>query len=193
MSTDRYQILLERTKNEFPRFNVRSRAWWLRAVFCFLKIFGSGGDGYVTTIFSTMYVPDDFGSWNNDKKYRLLRHEKIHVKQFYEFPFGPRFWRLNHLIVAFLYILVLPVFWTFRAKFEREGYTQSMLVWFEDYGPMDERMWKGQVNMMLVQFSTGAYCWMWRARPTRKWTNKTLEKIHAGEIRNEADYIPRAA
>jgi hypothetical protein len=188
-NVNRAEALIERVKREVPSFNVikRSDSRFLRTVFWPLqKVTGRTYGQYATTIFSTVYVPDDWDSWSPDRQYSLLRHEIMHIRQFWNWPFGPKTWWLNHFIVAFLYLLCLPVIWTMRAKFEREGYTQSMLVhhelgWLTDV--------ESEVKWIADTFSNSSYLWMWRRGPAEAWARQTIAAIQSGQIVNDADRI----
>ena len=192
MSTDRYQILVERTKKEFPRFNVKERdKSWLRPVFWLMsKITRVDYSGFTTTIASTMYTGSDWKTDSSDDKYKTLRHEKIHIKQVHRFPLGRWAWPINHLIMGLLYAFVLPFILTFRAKFEREGYVQTLLVEYELRGQISEYRMKHNAEWMARTFGGSAYAWMWRKSAARNWAMRTQKKIVAGEIRNEADRVP---
>src|SRR4051812_28302203 len=129
----RYDVLAGRTLQEFPRFRVvrRSDSWWMRSVFWVLHrvLRNAGYSEFATTIFSTVYVPDLRDTYTDRQKYDLLRHEKRHIRQAHHWPLGRWAWPVNHLLFALAYLLLpLPVLWTARAYFEREGYLQNLLV-----------------------------------------------------------------
>ena len=158
MSTNRYMILLARTKKEFPRFHVELRRdSWLHPIFWLLsKITRMDYSTFTTTIASGMYTRDDWEDRTPDQKYMTLRHEKVHIKQFHCFPLGRWAWPLNHLIQGLCYLLLLPIILTFRAKFEREGYTQSLLVEYELHGPMSEAKKERRAQWMAKTFGGSA-------------------------------------
>lgn len=186
---DRYQELLAKTKEEFPRFRVtRRKNSWLRPVFWILsKTLRRKFENFTTTIFSHMYVGEGWDDLSQNEKYQVLRHEKTHVHQFHYWPLGKRLWFLNHLAVAICYLAVLPVLWTFRAKFEREGYTQTMLVWYELYGPFSDISMEYWARRMATTFSSSTYAWMWTRTSAYAWAMETMRRINDGEIRNEKE------
>jgi hypothetical protein len=188
---DRYQILAGKTRKEYPRFNVKKRdSSWLRFPFWVLKkITRNDYRTFTTTIFSTMYVGETWERKTQNEKYKTLRHEKKHIRQFHCFPFGRWAWPINHLIMALLYLLVLPIILTFRAKFEREGYTQSMLVHYELEGPFSDEDMESWARWIANTFGTGTYFWMWRKKAAYAWAMQTMRAINAGEIRNDADRV----
>ncbi len=188
---DRYQILASRTKAEFPRFHVKLRKKsWLHPLFWVLsKVLRMDYSTFTTTIFSGMYTRDSWESRPSELKYRTLRHEKTHIKQFHCWPLGRWAWPLNHLIMGFCYIFIFPFFLTFRAKFEREGYTQSMLVKFELYGPFSAREMESEARWLAKTFGTSTYGWMWTKKKAYAWAMDTMRKINASEITNDADRV----
>jgi len=188
---DRYQLLTDKVKREFPRFGVKKRdSSWLAPIFFVLKkITGQSYETFTTTVFSTMYVGPSWDKKSPDEKYKTLRHEKKHIRQFHCFPFGRWAWPLNHLIMAIFYLLILPVRWTFRAKFEREGYTQSMLVHYELNGPFSESEMEGWARWLADTFGGSAYAWMWSKQKAYAWAMKTMKAINAGEITNPQDRV----
>jgi hypothetical protein len=188
---DRYQILFARVKSLYPRFNVRARdSSWLYPLFWLLKkITRREYDTFTTTVFSTMYVGPAWEDKTPNEKYKTLRHEMKHIRQFHEFPL-PRFlWPVNHLLMALCYILVLPILLTMRAKFEREAYTQTMLVEFELRGAFSERKMEDWARWMAETFGSAMYLLMWRGKPAYAWAMDTMRKINAGEITNKLDRV----
>lgn len=191
MTEDRYDKLAVRVKAIYPRFNVRPRRKsWLRYVFFVMgKITGKSFAAFHTTIFSTMYTGPMWETMSDRSRYRLLRHEMVHIEQAHEFPLGRWAWPINHILWALCYILVLPFIWTLRAKFEREGYTQSLLVDFELYGPMSEIEMESKARWMSEVFSGRFYGWMWTRKKAYAWAMKTIREIHSGKIVNNVDKV----
>lgn len=188
---NRYEILAANTRREFPRFTVkeRSKSWLGRIFWLLQKITRQDYGEYTTTIFSTMYVESDWATMTTDEKYKLLRHEKKHIEQFHKWPLGRWAWPINHLIVALCYLFLFPVFWTMRAKFEREGYTQTMLVDYELAGYLTEAQIERNAAWMAQTFSDSSYFFMWRRKAAYAWAVETMRKIRAGEITNPTDRV----
>ncbi len=151
-------------------------------------------DGFTTTIWRTMYVPPGFAFWAIEDRYRLLRHELVHLRQFRRWPLPwldrPGVWRINAVLMSLCYLLVLPVRWTFRAKFEREAYTQSMLSWYEcrHYG-FTSHYKARQIAKMGQTFGSGTYAWMWTRAKAEQWAADTLAAIERGDITNARDNV----
>lgn len=197
MALNRFHLLQDKVKREFPRFKVVERnKSWLRVVFAVLRfVTRQDYKGFTTTIGSTMYVGETWAKKSSNSKYKTLRHEMIHVRQFHCWPLGRWAWPINHLLMSLCYLLVLPVFWTMRAKFEREGYTQSLLTEFELYGPFSDVQMEREARWLADTFGGSSYAWMWRKKKAYEWAMETMRKINDGEITNDRDRVdlPRAA
>lgn len=194
---DRYAVLYLQAKSRFPRFSVKFRDQsWLQPIFWLLsKVTGQNYNGFVTTVFSTMYVGSDWATDSTTSKYKTLRHEMRHIDQFHRWPLGRWAWPVNHVLMALAYLLLLPVIWTLRAKFERDGYTQTMLVEYELGGPISDSRMEENARWMAQTFGGSAYLFMWRKKAAYAWAMETQRKINAGEISNPQDRVeaPRAA
>lgn len=181
---EHYRTFAHKVRSDYPRFNVKQRdKSWLRPIFWLLReITKQDYRSFTTTIFSTMYVGPDWEKKSDVAQYKTLRHEAVHIKQFHCFPLGRRAWPINHALMAICYLLILPVFWTMRAKFEREGYIQTMLVEYELHGPFSESKMEEWGRWMAGTFGGGAYAWMWTGNKGYEWAMDTMRKINAGEI-----------
>lgn len=192
-NVNRSEILFNRIKKEIPGVKIvlhkNSRLmtvihWILRNVFRQKHV----SESYTTTIAKTIYVPNTFNKWHPNAQYKLLRHELIHLRQFRKWPFPflgiPVLWWFNCVIFSFFYLFVLPLKVTFRARFEKQAYTQSLLSAFElgqiNLENPDE--WKVWAEDMERQFGTGAYFFMARKGEGAKFAYDTLELIKCGII-----------
>ncbi len=189
VAINRFELLRQRTLAEFPRFRIKPRSRsWLRPIFWVLeRLTRRKYDGFTTTIFSTMYVGDDWETNPSDDRYATLRHEKVHIDQFHRWPLGRRLWPVNHVLMALCYVLVLPVLWTLRARFERAGYTQTLLVQHELDGKISDYQMERNAAWLADIFGGSAYFFMWRRRAAYAWAMETQRKINAGEITNPTD------
>lgn len=190
---NRYLTLLVRTQKEIPSCKVvrKSDSKFMRFLNFFVGMFNKNFmNSYTTTIFRTIYVPDDFPLRDADQQYSTLRHEMQHLRQFRSWPFKslakPGLWWINALIMAFCYTLVLPVWWTFRAHFEKAGYTQTLLVEYELGKLQDTERW---VNWLVETFAGPSYLYMDDRKTAEKWARDTIIGIVSGKIRNDQDRI----
>ena len=202
--TGRFDRLWARTQREIPgaRIVLRKDSTFLAVVFgalgWLLKVVTFGKkkidySAFATTIGRTLYMPDGYLWWDDVEKYRRLRHELVHLRQFrcWPFPFlGHRgVWRINAVLMGLCYLLVLPAFLTMRAHFERAGYTQTMLVRWEMGGLRSTRDRERHIAWLVRTFSTGKYFWMSTAKRTKKWASTTMLQIMDGEICNDRDDV----
>lgn len=178
---DRYAILLRRTQAQFPRFKVKKK----KDAFLHILPF----KGFTTTIGSTMYVADNFDQWSSNARYATLRHEKIHVEQFNCWPLGQWAWPLNYLLFSLVYLFCFPVLWTMRAKFEREGYTQTMLVNYELHGVSTESQKEAIAESLVDYFGGVFYFFMWRRKAAFAWAMEMQRRIERGLITNPRDRV----
>lgn len=147
-----------------------------------------------TTIGSNIYLVDDvieMGYWKSI--YGTVRHELIHVLQrarwwllydlSYLFPqiLAPvaifAIWGPLWLLFFLVFLAPLPAPW--RMKWEMEGYTATLLTYFEIHGDLPDEF----VDRKARNFYTAAYYFMW---PFKKDVLRRLKRI-ATKIR--AGYI----
>ncbi len=177
----RYDALVEALRAEFPKLRIldKRESRVHRAIHAALVVITFGAmrdylDGYQTTIGSTIYITREFASWSDDRRYVVLRHEAVHLRQF-------RKWTLPGM--ALLYLLVpLPfgLAWC-RAKFEQEAYAESIRaaadVWGRDYPRRADYR-----AHLIAQFTGASYGWMWPFRASlERWYDGILASLPAGE------------
>lgn len=173
----RYAALLEEIRREFPRFRIvrKDRSAFQRALDGALRIVTLGAQrryltSYQTTIGQTVYVTAGWDGLTAEDRYVTLRHERAHLRQF-------RRYTLPGMAVLYL-LLPLPVglAW-FRARFEKEGYAETIRATAEVHGRarvLDPAFRAHVVN----QFLTGAYGWMWPfRRSVETWYDKVVEDL----------------
>jgi hypothetical protein len=124
----------------------------------------------------------------------MLRHEVVHVRQFRQWPMKfldtKYTWFLNAFLMGFCYLLVAPVFLTFRSMFEREGYTQTLLAAYEGGALRTPESVERHVDYMLSTFTgVAGYFYMDTATSTEKWARQTIEDIVNGKITNSKDTV----
>lgn len=170
----RFERLWAKVQEEIPGARVvnRDRSW--------VRFMGPSYSDYATTIGKTIYAPAAFfEGWSDNQKYMLIRHEMQHLKQFQSWPLGPRWSWLNTILVALCYVLVLPVFATMRAQFERQGYYQNMLVCWELGGLRTPEDQAEVIDWVASQFCGSGYLWMWNRFSAMKWASEQVDNIVA--------------
>ncbi len=180
-------------ESEFGKVRIvlHKDSWLIRTIHFFIKLFTrkDSYSGYTTTLGRTLYVPNGWYLRHPDGRYRTLRHERIHMKQFRYWPLaflGHRgVWRINAFLFAFCYLFTLPTLWTMRAKFEREGYTQTLLVLTElkQLDPTNQQHRERWANYMEQTFTSSAYGWMARKGEGLDFALQTLNRIANGQLK----------
>jgi hypothetical protein len=125
---------------------------------------------YVTTLGSTIYVPDDFDDWPPTRALEVLRHEAVHVAQFE---------RYGWVLMVLLYgVLPLPMglAW-FRARLEWEAYEETLRATAEIEGMAAAR--SPELHAEILRRFTGPdYGWMWPfPGMVRRWIAEALDRI----------------
>ncbi|HWM87335.1 MAG TPA: hypothetical protein VNO33_15895 [Kofleriaceae bacterium] len=171
---DRLAALLAEMSIEFPGFRVipKSTSRSQRVLHWLLVAFTLGQnrsylDGYHTTIGRRVYVTGNWEATSRDHRYLVLRHERVHLRQFQ---------RYTLVGMAFLYLMVpLPLGLAyFRARFEREAYAETIRGSAELYGPAHVRE-RGFREHILEQFTGPSYGWMWPFRGSlERWYDGVL-------------------
>ena len=172
------QLVVE-TRKEFPDFVVKAKvnSKLMLLINRFLLILTFGGmktfmTTYTTTMGNTVYVPSQWALWTEQSKVRILRHERIHMRQAKKY---------TRLLFSFLYLFVpLPIGYAyFRAKFEMEAYEETIRAAFEQGGvkAVEDSEFRAHI---INQFTGPAYLWMMPDRVKMfSWYTKTVAKLES--------------
>ncbi len=173
----RYQALLDEIREEFPRFRIVRKvdAPLQRLIGALLRVLTFGAQDvyltrYQTTIGQTVYVTSDWDELPASQRYITMRHERAHLRQFRRYTLPG---------MAILYVLLpLPagLSW-FRARFEWEGYEESIRAAAEVHGRafVEEPSFRAGI---VRQFTSGAYGWMWPfPRQVERWVEGVLKSL----------------
>lgn len=173
---DRLAELEAELAAEFPGFRVvpkvRSRAQRLIHIAVAVLTLGRNRsylDGYYTTIGRRVFVTADWDAMSRDRRYLVLLHERVHLRQFRRFTL---------VGMALLYLFVpLPIGLAyFRARFEREAYAETIRGAAGLYGIAHVRA-PAFRDRILDQFTGASYGWMW---PFRRSLERWYEGVLAG-------------
>jgi len=179
---DRLTALLDELAAEFPRFRVvaKPNARTQRVIHHLLAIATLGVnraylDGYHTTIGRTIYVTGDWDSMSRDRRYLVLLHERIHLRQF------RRYTMLGMILLYLLLPLPLGLAY-FRARFEREAYAETIRGAAALYGAEHVRAPGFRANIF-DQFLGPSYGWMWPFRGSLdRWYERILAQLGPPEV-----------
>ncbi len=174
---ERYQALLDEIRREFPEFRIvkKTDSQLQRIIHVLLAVVTLGAqrgylDRYQTTIGRTVYVTANWESQPAYFRYLVMRHERVHLRQFARFGL---------VLMALLYLLLplpLGLAW-FRARFEWEAYAETVRTEAEVNGRAAVDNERARANIV-NQFTTGAYGWMWPFRRTvESWYDDLLRTL----------------
>jgi hypothetical protein len=166
---------------EFPDFKIRakSESFLMKTVDVVLRIITFNRmkafmTGFITTMGTTVYVPDNWDELMPTSQCITLRHERVHMRQARKY---------GRLLFSFLYLFCwLPVWRAhWRTKFEKEAYEESMRALLE-YG-------EDPTNIVfrtrtIQHFTSQQYFWMWTDEAAvAAWFDAAAKRI-LGEKKN---------
>jgi len=176
LSKEGYEQLLLDIKREFPEFKIvkKSESNLMKTINGFLKVLSFGKinsfmDSFITTLGTTVYVPDSWDERSPSTRAITMRHERIHMKQSRE---------LGRLKFSLFYLFFPMPFGLayYRMKFEKEAYEESLKAVYEYYGSkfFTPSLKSGIVN----HFISAEYFWMWlRKSDIEKWYDNVISCI----------------
>lgn len=132
---------------------------------------------YTTVMFGKVYFPsrEQMANWGPSQVYSTLRHEFVHLMDAKRFP----------LWFELSYLFLLPIGLTFRAYWEWRGYTQTLLVEYEQTGSISPNT----KTYILNRFVGADYGWMFPFRkPLERWMEHTCQHIQDGIITGPYPY-----
>lgn len=132
---------------------------------------------YTTIMFGKVYFPsrEAIEEWGPSQVYSTLRHEFVHLMDSKRFP----------IWFELSYLLLFPTILTMRAYWEWRGYTQTLLVEYEQTGTISSQL----VEHIIDRYVSGDYGWMFpfRKRLQRR-MKKTCQQIYDGVIQGPYPY-----
>ena len=174
---DRYRALLDEIRDEFPDFRVvrKDRSALQRLIHRLLCAVTFGAQrgylgSYQTTIGRTVYVTPDWDQRPAAERYATMRHERVHLRQF------RRYGRVGMALLYLLVPLPLGLAW-FRARFEWEGYAETIRATAEIHGRahVEDPGFRARI---VAQFTSGAYGWMWPfRRMLERWYDDVVRSL----------------
>jgi hypothetical protein len=163
----RCERMLRDMHDEFPDFEILEKrsSRLQRAIARALVVVTLGGQRhylsrYHTVMFGKLYVPDGWKDMDDDARYVLLRHERVHLRQRR---------RMGDLAMAVVYLLpIFPLFLAWgRARIEWEAYEETIRATAEVKGIDAARALEEEI---VRRYVGPDYGWMWPfARSVRRW------------------------
>ena len=130
--------------------------WWLKVIKWFVAFVGlfskkfeqNWYNNYTIAVGNYLVFPSRkrYSDWSLSYVYKIVRHEYIHMVQYYDHPL---LWPLS-------YIALLPTVLSMRAYWEFPAYVETMKAHYELGGTIDD----GYVEMFLDYFTGPSYLWM---------------------------------
>jgi len=175
--TSRYVDLLDSIRAEFPRFAIVPKRddGLQRAIAAALLVVTLGGQRhyltrYHTVLFGKLYVPDAWERMDDDERYILLRHERVHLRQRRH---------MGDLWMAFVYLLpIFPLFLAWgRARIEWEAYVETIRATAEVHGLASARALEDDI---VRRYVGPDYGWMWPfPGAIRRWFAEAIADLEA--------------
>jgi hypothetical protein len=173
----RHETFLEEIRREFPRFAIVPKRGdrLQRAIAGLLLVVTFGGQRhyltrYHTVLFGKLYVPDVWERMDDDERYILLRHERVHLQQRR---------RMGDAWMAFVYLLPffpLGLAWG-RARIEWEAYVETIRATAEVRSLDAARALEPEI---VRRFVGPDYGWMWPfPRTIRRWFREVISELEA--------------
>jgi hypothetical protein len=179
----RQERLLAEILVEFPDFEIvaKRESRLQRAIGSALWVVTLGGQRhyltrYHTVLFGKLYVPDCWAGMDDDERYILLCHERVHLRQRR---------RLGDPAMAFLYLVpFFPVFLAWgRARIEWEAYVETIRATARVRGLEQARRLEDEI---VRRYVGPDYGWMWPfPRTVRRWFHSVLAEVEAEARAND--------
>jgi hypothetical protein len=173
----RHERLMADIRGEFPTFAIRDKrtSALQRAIAFALAVVTLGGQRhyltrYHTVLFGKLYVPDAWAHMDDDARYILLRHERVHLRQRR---------RMGDAAMAFVYLVpFFPLFLAYgRARIEWEAYVETVRATAEVHGLDAARALESHI---VSRFVGPDYGWMWPfPRTVRRWFADVIADLEA--------------
>jgi hypothetical protein len=171
----RHQRLVDEIHGEFPDFEIlpKRESRLQRAISVVLAAVTLGGQRhyltrYHTVLFGRLYVPDAWKTMDDDERYILLRHERVHLRQRR---------RMGDARMAFVYLIpFFPLFLAWgRARIEWEAYVETIRATAEVRGIDAARALRDEV---VRRYVGPDYGWMWPfPRVVRRWFGEVIADL----------------
>jgi hypothetical protein len=173
----RHEALLDDLRREFPSFAVVAKRGdaLQRLIAVVLAFVTFGGQRrylthYHTVLFGKLYVPEAWQRMDDDARYILLRHERVHLRQRR---------RMGDVVMALVYLVpFFPLFLAWgRARIEWEAYVETIRATAEVHGLDAARALEDDI---VRRYVGPDYGWMWPfPRVVRGWFSEVVADLEA--------------
>jgi hypothetical protein len=169
-----YKKLISEIKAEFPKFEIipKTESVLMKTLDMAMRAFSFGCirtfmSHYTTTLGYKIYIPT---LWDRMDAVAILRHERVHMRQYRRF--GRVWFLISYLLLPF------PVLFAYcRLKYEQEAYEETIKADFEQFG-IECVSTSAYRRLMIQNFTSPQYCWTWVLRRTvEKWFERVLNGL----------------
>jgi hypothetical protein len=173
---ERFERIVAELRSEFRTFRLlpKERSRLMRLVYHALLMRLWCPDfltRYTTVIISWVYLPEDL--MGTDAAYRVLRHERVHLRDCF---------RSGVLPFVLSYLFLLPAGLTCRALWEMRGYTETLRVELEDTG----RISAATLDHVERQFTGSSYLFMCPFPGlVRRWLRRVVARLESERRRRD--------
>ncbi|MCA9588000.1 MAG: hypothetical protein KC657_21900 [Myxococcales bacterium] len=177
---DRYPLSDALTREivaEFPSFAIvdKRESALQRAIHVALSVVTLGGQRsyltkYHTVLFGKLWVPDAWGEEDDEDRFILLRHERVHLRQRK---------RLGDVVMAFVYLVpFFPLGLAYgRARIEWEAYVETLRATCEVRGLAAAEALRPHI---VGRFTGPDYGWMWPfPSQVHRWFDEAIADLRA--------------
>jgi hypothetical protein len=172
--SDRFDRIVEELRREFRTFRLlpKERSLLMRVLYRALLMrlwCPTFLSHYTTVLLSVVYMPERL--IGTDPAYRVLRHERVHLRDCF---------RSGVLPFVVSYLLLLPAGLTCRALWEMRGYRETLRVELEDTG----RISADTLRHVERQFTGSSYLFMCPFPGlVRRWLRRVVAQLEAERVR----------
>lgn len=142
-------------RQEFPGHRYRTKPTWFP------------GHTRTTTIGQTIWLPSNWEQYSSSRRYRILKHEAVHMRQFMRIGCGNATLGIVPYLIAYL-LLPIPLGGAvFRYRWEREAYAATLRA-YRDLDGQERAV--SQVEAITARLCGRPYYWSWlRRKATAEW------------------------
>ena len=177
---ERLDGLLKEIDEEFGgqvKIEVKENQWYWKFLGFLHNILMLGKSTFMTTM--TTVAGPRIGvrpGMHDADLYITLLHERAHLRQ--SAAICKNLW-VGAFFHGLLYLLVLPVVFTLRAKYEKEGYAETIRGWIQIDGYLYVKNNHEALRRLVVgHFLTAKYGWMCPfEKKMNKWYDETVERV----------------
>lgn len=155
-SSDTFLAQLETDlRQEFPGLRFRTKPTWLP------------GHTRTTTVGQTIWLPSNWEQYSSRRRYRTLKHEAVHIRQFRRIGCGNATLGIVPYLIAYLLLPIPLGAAAFRYLWEREAYVATLCA-YRDLDGQERALFQVEAITNILCGRPYYWPWLWR-KSTTKW------------------------